>query len=273
MPPPVDPKLKKKEQDELKKVVLKRFGAAPRTVSTFGTTAVSWETTVPESAFDIFINLNDEVVPAAGNKNFTLTRTRTFTLTASTPNAGRKLRSVTVTVDASDCRSKLILNDFVITQVLKSELNKRFSGSDKVILRDDKTGVILKDNTILIGVPLELKVPDFFNADMDISIDLAVSGFSVKARSVSVSVDWSFFEGLTTLGCSKFVESGMEKMAQTFLESIVETQLAPGIAERIAAESNSFVQSLQDSDPAKRTFAATLVSLSAQGITATACPK
>ena len=51
MPPPVDPELVKKEQEELNKVVVHSFTANPRTVKTFGTTTVGAEVTrLPSTA-------------------------------------------------------------------------------------------------------------------------------------------------------------------------------------------------------------------------------
>src|SRR2546421_4645452 len=167
MPPPVDPNVVKKEQAALKKVTLKSFTANPRTVKTFGSTTLSWNVTVPESEFDIFVKLNDEVVAPTGSKAQALLQTTSFRLSASTENAGRLLRTVSVTVDASECKAKL-LDAFVITQLIKTTFDQRFRGSSKLKLRDGGTEVTLSDGTISIGVRLEIEVPNWFNANMNI---------------------------------------------------------------------------------------------------------
>ena len=90
MPPPVDPKLKEKEREELDKVVAKSFTADPRSVNTFGTTTLSWEVTLPaNSPFDIAVVLDGDAVQPIGNKSLSMSSSRTFSLGAKTEHAGR----------------------------------------------------------------------------------------------------------------------------------------------------------------------------------------
>ncbi len=74
---------------------LKRFGANPTTVPTFGTTTLSWSVTIPDSEFDIGIELNKQAVPVIGIKSLSLTQSTAFSLQAVTENAGRLLRRLT----------------------------------------------------------------------------------------------------------------------------------------------------------------------------------
>ena len=273
MPPPeIDPALVKKEREALKKVVAHSFAANPKSVKTFGTTTLSWNVTVPNSDFDIAVQVNKLPVPPTGSKGFPLTHTTAFTLSAVTENAGRQLRKLTVTVDASDCRSKLV-DAFPIVQVLKSEFDKQFSGSSKFKLRGNKTEVTLSDGTIGILVPLEIEVPDWFNADMNIGVQLAVFGFTVSTKTLNVDVKWNFFEHLASLGCTGFVQSGMELIAKEFLLHIVNNELAPNVASGFKDQANKFVEDLKSADPQKRTFVTTSLVLSPAGVTITACPK
>src|SRR5687768_7682539 len=161
MPPPVDPKLVKEERAALNKVLVKSFGASPRSVPTFGSTTVSWSATVPGGAVDIELTLNDASVPLTGSKSFSLVQARTFKLMAKTEHAGRQLRSITVTVDSSACQTK-VLEAFVVTQVLKRELNERFGGSGKVKLKEPPE-VVLSDGTISMAIRSTINVPDWFD--------------------------------------------------------------------------------------------------------------
>ncbi len=275
MPPPVDPELVKKEQEELKKVVVHSFTANPRTVKTFGTTTVSWKVTVPDSLFDIAITLNGEAVEPIGSRSFSLPQTRLFRLSASTEHAGRLLRQITVQVDQSECDSKLV-EAFPIIQLLKTTFNNRFSGSSKFKLKDDGTQVTLSDGTISIGIPLELEVPDWFNADMIIGIQLSVlAGLPVKVASKSVTVDvrWGFFEHLASLFCTGFVQSGMEQIAREFMEDIVKAELVPALSDGFTKQVEAFITALQDADPRHRTYILTGLVVSSAGLTITACPK
>jgi hypothetical protein len=265
----------KKEREALKGVVLRSFAVDPRKVKTFGTVTVSWNVTVPKSPFDISIVLNDETVAPIGNTSRTVVQSTTFTLTAATEHAARRLRTFTVQVDESDCRSKTI-EPFPITQPLKAEFDQRFRSSRKFTLKENGTEVTLGEGTINIHVPLELNVPHWFNADMEIFIQLAVHvglPIIVTAPRVSASVSWTFFENLASVGCGHFIQSGMTQMAETFLADIVSAELVPKVAQAVNDEVDKFKSTLQTEDPAQREYSLTVLVLSTSGLKFTCCPR
>lgn len=94
----------------------------------------------------------------------------------------------------------------------------------------------LDDGVIVIFVPLEIKVPDWFNADMDIGVQLSVHGVAVSPKRVTVDVSWTFFEHLASLACTGFIQSGMQQLAQQFMEHIVITELVPRVATGFKAD-------------------------------------
>lgn len=277
MPPPVDPQLVKKEREELKKVVAKSFTADPRSVNTFGTTRLAWEVILPaNSPFDIEVVLEGDAVQPIGSTSVTLSSTRTFSLGAKTEHAGRALKRVSVEVDDSACQTKLLVRADDIVNVIKAEMDQRFSGSSDFRLKDNGTSVSVGDGTIGIAVPLEIEVPNWFNADMAISIKLAVlpgRPVSVTAPTVSVDVRWNFFEHLASLFCTGAVQSGMEKLAQAFLADIVAADLVPAVADSLSGRVREFLDGLQADDPLQRTWVPRLVSLSGAGFTVTGCPR
>lgn len=271
MPPPKEP-ITQEERDAIKAVKLKSFKAAPGSVPVFGSTLISWNVTLPNTnAVDISVELNRVVVPASGSKTFNLSQNTSFTLNARSENLGRQLRSLTVTVNDSECRSKL-LDAFLITQSIKVPFDRRFSGSSEFKL-DPETEVTLDDGLIGIRVPLEIEVPNWFNAKMVISIQLAVFGFTVTARLVHVNAGWSFFEHLASLGCTGFVQSGMEQISEAFMKDIVKSELIPKVSAALKEQADSFVKGLQDSDPKKRTYQVKTLTISRAGATIVACPK
>lgn len=275
MPPPIDPKVRKEEQEALKKVTLKSFGVNPKSVRTLGSTVVSWDVTVPATSVDIAIELNDRAVAPKGSQSFSLVQSTTFTLVARTENAGRQLRRLTVTVDPSDCRSKLI-EALLITLQIKNAVKNQFGASKKFKLRDNGPTVTMTDGEIGIGVRLTLNVPNWFDADMNITIQLSVlpgPKIKVASKNVFVNVKWGFFEHLTSLGCTGFVQSGMEQIAREFLTHIVDAELAPAIADGLNAELGKFVASLHDGDPQHREYVLTLLTVKPNGVTFTACPR
>jgi len=276
MPPPVDPKLKEKEREELDKVVAKSFTADPRSVNTFGTTTLSWEVTLPaNSPFDIDVVLDGDAVQPIGSKSLSMSSSRTFSLGAKTEHAGRALKRVSVKVDDSACQTKLLVRADDIVNVIKGAMDQRFSGNSDFRLKDNGTSVSVGDGTIGISVPIEIEVPNWFNADMAIGIKLAVSPgrpVSVSAPTVSVDVRWSFFEHLASLVCTGAVQSGMEKLAQAFLADIVQADLVPAVANTFIEKVADFLADLQANDPLGRTWVPRLVSLTGAGFSVTGCP-
>jgi hypothetical protein len=271
-----DPGDPQKERDELKKVVLHSFTANPPNVKTLGSVALAWNVTLPPvSPFDIQVKLNGQDVDPIGSATRTLLQTTPFTLSAATDHAGRQLRTLTVHVDGAECRTQTT-DPFAITQPLKTEFDKRFTGSSAFKLSGNGTSVTLGNETINISVPLTINVPDWFDADMSITIQLKVidaSPVTVIAPIVSADVSWSFFENLASLGCGHFVESGMTKMAEAFLGQIVQTELIPVVRKGLTDVIASFEASLKAADPGHRTFALGAFVLSPAGLKITACPK
>src|SRR5262245_15099435 len=126
-----DPGDPQKERDELKKVVLHSFTATPPNVKTLGSMALAWNVTLPPvSVFDIQVKLNGQDVDPIGSATRTLLQSTPFTLSAATEHAGRQLKTLTVHVDGSECRTQTT-DAFAITQPLKVEFDNRFTGSSE----------------------------------------------------------------------------------------------------------------------------------------------
>ena len=214
-------------------------------------------------------------MPLKGTASRTLSQSTAFTLAAVTDHAGRLLRSLNVTVDHSDCQTR-VLEAFVITSILKNEFDSRFTGSNKFSLRGDGTEATLGNGVIIIHVPLTINVPDWFDADMSIDLQLSMvpgKPLGLVVTQTSVDVDWTFFENLLSLGCGSLVESGMEQMAQAFMRNIAEVEIAPKVQKQFIDQVNSFLASLKNSDPAHREFLPTALILSPAGFSITGCPK
>ena len=75
-------------------------------------------------------------------------------------------------------------------------------------------------------MPVEITVPNWFDADLDLGVELFVRHVSIMGNeplrvtetSVNFEADWSFLENLASLGCGNLVELGMSMLGQVLME-------------------------------------------------------
>jgi hypothetical protein len=260
-------------------VVVRSFTVTPEAVETGGATTVAWKVTFPDNDLGTELRLNGQIIGSFGQKSFTnLTQTTDFLLSAATEQEEVLLRRLRVRVDAPDCQWANPIDPFVITQQLKAEFDRRFSGNSQFSLRGTGTVVTLEIDTINIAVPVTIHVEDWFNADMDIAIKLSVTGgggfpVGVLSRGVSLDVSWTFFEHLASLGCTTFVESGMSQLGQVLMANIVNSELVPQVARAFNDKVNAVLAEKQALDPQHRTYVLTFFELSADGVRFKVCPQ
>lgn len=272
------------EKDALKQVKLKSFGVTPTTVSPFGTVTVTWDTTVPSTGFDIMIALNGQTVANSGSMTVTLAnQTKTFSLSAviddpPTPRAARILRSIPVIVNLTDCQTAGAAASLV-TVPIKQGMDAAFSGGGNFSLKDGGSVVTAgEDGLVDIHVPIAIEVPDWFDADMDIHIELTITGAAghvfVAAPVVDPQVSWSLLSNLATLGCTAAIGDGMTQISHAFLERIVDNEIRPVVEQSIEGAVTTFLETFHNNDPQQRTFVMTTLTFSAsRGLLITGCPQ
>jgi len=271
------------EKDALNKVKLNSFTVVPAKVDPYGTVTATWNVTVPNTQFDITISLNGQEVANTGSKTFTVAQRTNFTLAAGIndpplPLAARILKSVIVLVNTSDCQETGV-SAATFTAKLKDAMDAAFSGGGNFSLKDGGSTVTAGDAGLVdIHVPITIDVPDWFDADMDIHIELTLSGADghvfVAAPVVDPTASFSGLSGVLSGGCSDAVSTGMTKMAYAFLERIVDNELRPAVTQQIEDQLNQFTAFLGNNDPQHRTFAMTSLIFSAnEGLLITACPQ
>jgi hypothetical protein len=270
------------EREALSKVKLHKFGVVPIKVPIFGTVTASWDVTIPtDTAFDIDLTLNGETVAPEGSETFTLAQQTLFVLRASIsddPTVTRLLKQQSVAVDTSDCKTQPFPASLV-TEPVKAAFDSALSGGGNFSLKPGGTSVTPGDAGLVdIHVPIAIDVPDWFDADMDIHIQLTITGTDqqvfVAAPVVDPQVSWSLLSNLLSFGCSDLVSSGMTQLSKVFLELIVDRQLRPFVTQLLVDIVNSFISMLEQNDPGHRTFVMTsLIFSAAEGLLITACPK
>lgn len=252
------------------------FSANPPMVKPFGTTTLAWQVKLPTNLHVPVSIIVDGQKNAAGATSgsvvATLTNQTEFGLTAATALVSRVIKMLTVTVDQSECKPFPTLPTSVLTVPLKQQLDSRFSGSSSFALRAGGTVVTPVDGGASIAIPLHLNIPDWFDADMDITIQLgiwmaAVGSVMVQASSTDVHVTWTWLQDLA--GCTSFGE----KLSQAFMSEIVDNELVPLLAQQINSQIQSFAATQQQGDPQHRAFVLTSFSFGPDGLSFTVCPE
>ena len=260
-------------------VIVRSFSVTPEAVETGGACTVAWKISVPDNGVNYDLKLNGQIIGMFGQKVFSnLTQTTDFLLSASTETEELLLRRLRVRVDTPECQWATPIDAFVITQQLKAEFDRRFSGNSNFSLRGTGTVVTLDLDTISIAVPVTIHVEDWFNADMDVAIKMSVVGgggfpVNVLSRGVSLEVSWTFLEHLPSLGCTTFVESGMSQLGQVLMANIVNAELVPQVAKGFNDKVKKVLDDVQALDPQHRTYVLTFFELSADGVRFKVCPQ
>jgi hypothetical protein len=280
----INPHATQAENDALKKVKLNKFTVDPIKVAPYGTVIATWDVTVPETGFDIVIGLNGQEVGTTGTKAFKLaTQRETFTLSAAIndpplPFASRILKSVPVQVIATDCQDEE-LPASVVTVPMKDAMDAAFSGGGNFTLKPGGSTVTAgADGLVDIQVPITIEIPDWFDADMDIHIQLTITGADghvfVAAPVVDPQVHWSLLSNLASFGCTDAIGLGMTKISYAFLERIVDNEIRPVVTQKIEDQVNSFLAMLHNNDAQGRTFfMTTLIFSASRGLLITGCPQ
>ncbi len=252
------------------------FAADPATVRPFETTKLTWQVKLPTT---LHVPVTMTVAGTRGAPNATsgsavatLTGTTLFGLTAATALVSRVIKTLTVTVDESGCRTFPTVPASVLTEPLKQELDGHFSGGSRFALRSGGSQVTAVLGGANILIPLHLNIPNWFDADMDITIQLRIwmqslGTVTVQAPSTDVHVIWTWLQDLA--GCTSFGE----QLSQAFMGEIVANELVPLLAQRINSQVQSFASAQQQSDPQHRTFVLTSFTFGPDGLGFTVCPR
>ena len=188
------------------------------------------------------------------------------------------MKSVPVLVNATDCQDEG-LPASAVTVSLKDAMDAAFrSGGNFTLKPCGSTVNAGTDGLVEIHVPITIDVPDWFDADMDIHLQLTISGADghvfVAAPVVDPQVHWSLLSNLASLGCTDAIGSGMTQISKAFLERIVDEEIRPTVTQAIVDQVNVFLTTLHNNDAQKRTFVmSTLIFSANEGLLITGCPQ
>jgi hypothetical protein len=274
------PGIKQAELAELKKVILQSFSVTPDSVSAFGSVTVSWSAVIPASPkFPINITLNGTPVPATGTQQWTLIDTTTFRLAAAItndPSTSFQLALHEIEVTNAGCNSQVLVLDAVtITTSIKQAFLAAFLGSAQYSLDPSKVSVTHTTGQFVATAPVSISVPDWFDAEMDVTLTVRVSGLEnlIISGALTVNVSWSLISDILSLGCTSITGGALTQLATMFLQGMVTGQLVSGIKVAFGAAINAGLVLMQNNDSQQRVFATTAINYTSAGLSITGCPK
>jgi hypothetical protein len=275
----------KKERAALNKVKLISFTATPTSVAPFGTSTLAWNVTIPPSndpLVDIGVFLDDTGVAPTGSTTVSPSANRSFRLAAKGEFASRALGSVLVAVNFGGCQTQDVAVG-VFAAVAKAPIDALFAGSSDIKLKPGGSTVTLDNFKVAIAIPLEINVPDWFDADMDIALTFSLFGRPTAAGDVrafaalddvSVDVSWSLLSHVLSLGCTGVVQAALQKQAEVFLKNLMGATAAQQLAAQVQADINTRLAALNAPHPPQppQHFRLQSLVVSADGITYRFCP-
>src|SRR5579884_480100 len=258
------------------------FTANPPSVAPFATTTLSWQLQIPTNFnFPVQFLVDGKTFHGNnGSTNVQLVENGLFGLTAKAPLVERVIGSVTVNVDDSLCVTETI-DARTFENVVKDQIAATFPASDQFSFRGDGPVVTLDTGTVNVDIPLNIDVPDWFDAEADFTVQLNVEAtglqsalqINVSLTNVNVDISWSLIGELVSLGCEHFVETGMQKVAEAFVTQIVNAQSIPDCNLALDTLVKNTAAVGKANDPQHRDFVLTSFVLNGDGLRYTVCPK
>ncbi|HET8646875.1 MAG TPA: hypothetical protein VFO85_15375 [Vicinamibacteria bacterium] len=270
MPPPEpdededegDVEAARREARLLAQLRLRRFTASPVTIHPFETATLSWDVGVPPSVSDeiaVTFSVAGAVVPATGTRPVSPLAAGAFLLEARSPNARRVLGHAIVNVDVTDCRFEVL--QIRVLQELARRARELLRGAGSLTLRGDIALSARPPDGLLIEAPLRAAVPNFFDADVDVDVLLALSATSLpggarvvsaRVRSVSVDVIFHLAEHIFSGGSATAVQAIVQPLAAELIRSYVGPTLEQDTAAQLQAAVDFVLGGFRTTDPQKR---------------------
>ena len=155
-----------------------------------------------------------------------------------------------------------------------------FTGSSEITLKPGGSTVTLDTFKVAIAIPLEINVPDWFDADMDVDLSFNLFGRPTSVGdvrafasidNVSVDVSWSLLSHVLSLGCTGVVQAALQKQAEVFLHNFMGATIAQQLAAAVQADVSKRLAALNASHP-PHPFRLQSMAVSGLGISYRFCP-
>jgi hypothetical protein len=235
--PPYDPE-KVLEIQLLNEAVLTQFTPTPDPIAPFGQATLAWDVTMPTTVLPgvhVEVHLHgvgdqvgDQVVNPQGHESVMPYADNTYAITLRTPLAVRELGTVDLAVDLGTC-TPVDTSPAVIKDLITGPVKDAFPPGGQVTRRSDPS-VDVGINSFVVTVALTASVPDWFDADIDMSLGFEVisseaieviDAIDVIHSFASTHVSFGAASAILSGGCSAAVATALEAMSDGYLSGFV----------------------------------------------------
>ena len=273
------------ERRLLDQLVLRSYTVTPASIHPFELATLTWDVFVPPSvasAIPVTFTISGAKVTNAGSLPVSPILTVAFHLEAHSPLSGRHLGSQTVKVNPGTCQEASLPRASIQFQAQAVKQLFTAAGTDSLSARGDVKVQMKPPRSVLVEVPLELKIPHFFDADFNIylTVDITVEGrpgrrnvVGVTLSKVSVDMTFSAGEHAASLGTATLLQSMIQPIAADLIRAFLGEQIESTIAAALQTTINFFLDGWRGVDPAKRVFRLYSITAEPEGLVILGCPQ
>ena len=233
------------------------FTATPPVLAPYGRATLAWDIAMPTTflpGVHVEAHIQDQEadnqIQASGTLQVQPYSATTFSIYVRTPLAVRQLGTLALAVDFASCTGVDIF-PAVISAIVKGEANKAFPAGGEVSLRGDGASIDIGINAFVVDIPLEVEVPNWFNADIDVSMGFSMFSEEGRARVkhdfATTRVSFGVASSILSSGVSAVVATALEKQSDAFLNGFIgdvlaermQAQLADIVAQNLARLNSS----------------------------------
>ena len=269
------------ERKQLNKLRLTSFTATPGTTRPFQPSTLAWTVVVPASVskvLDVTFTIGSQNVPAKGTLAVSPLATGAFVLTAHSGLTSRMMGTKVVNVDLGELVEASIPRAAIqfSSQAVK-ELFKKGSLSS----RGDLSVQMLPPDGLRLKVPVEAKIPNFYNADIDVDLDirLSVSAQSAGQRvasaqlsAVSTNVIFHVAEHIFSAGTATAAQGLIQPLAADLIEAFLGPQVETIFAQPLQVVIKANLDLWRGADPTHRVYRLYSITAEPSGLFILAAP-
>jgi hypothetical protein len=269
------------ERKLLNKLRLASFTAAPGTIQPFQPCTLAWKVVVPasvSSVLNVTFTLGNQPVSAVDSLAVSPLVTGAFVLTAHSPLTSRVLGTRVVQVDIGDCEE----GGFPRASIqFQAQQVKDLFQAGSLSSRGDVAVQMLPPDGFRVKVLLRAAIENFYNADVDIALDVRVSVktlaggnrvASATLGNVSVDVIFHVAEHIFSLGAATAAQSLIQPLAADLIKGFLGPQIETTIGFPLQQAIQVYLDLWRGVDPAKRVYRLYSITADVAGLSVIGCP-